>query len=312
VVAAAAIDSVPLLFLSLLLYGSGTATNLQARYAGADLVDAARRGRAVSTVLFATTVGAVIGPNLVGPTGSLAEGLGIRALAGPFILATIAYTAAAAFVMLKLRPDPLLTAGAWAAAELAELAASAATADEREALGQVRLAATAMVVTQIVMVAIMTMTPVHMHDHGHGLAATGMVISVHIAAMFLPSPLTGLLVDRFGRRPMIAAGAAALLAAGLLAAAAPAGSTTLLAIALALLGLGWNFGLLAGTAMLTDATPLARRARTQGSADLSVALAGATGSMSSGFVVAGTSYATLALAGGALALLLVPLLVASR
>jgi len=169
-----------------------------------------------------------------------------------------------------------------------------------------------MVLTQVVMIAVMTMTPIHMRDHGHGLGATGLVISLHVAAMFLPSPLTGILVDRLGRRPLLAAGALTLLAAGLVAAAAPADSVTVLAVALVLLGLGWNLGLVAGTALLTDATPLARRARTQGSVDLAVALAGATGGLGSGFVVAGTSFAVLSLAGGLLALALLPLLLATR
>lgn len=311
IVLAAAIDSVGLLFASLLLYGSGTATNLQARYAGADLVEPARRGRAVSAVLVATTVGAVAGPNLVTSTGSVAEEVGIRALAGPFMLATLAYSLAAIAVFVLLRPDPLLTARAWAAAELDEAPEGSAAAVEAAGSPRtVRLASVAMVVTQIVMVAVMTMTPIHMREHGHGLGATGIVISVHIAAMFLPSPLTGVLVDRLGRRPIIAAGGVTLLAAGLVAALAPPESTPLLAIALGLLGLGWNFGLVAGTAMVTDATPLVNRARTQGSVDLAVALAGATGGMSSGFVVATTSYDALALAGGLLALAMLPILLA--
>jgi MFS family permease len=314
IVAAATIDSVPLLFVSLVLYGSGTATNLQARYAGGDLVDASRRGRAVSAVLVATTAGAVLGPNLVEATGAVAEDLGTRALAGPFMLATLAYGLAAVVVALLLRPDPLLAARAWAARaqqDGQEDAGARRDADNR-APRDAGLAATAMVLTQIVMVAVMTMTPIHMRDHGHGLGATGLVISLHVAAMFLPSPLTGVLVDRIGRRPLLAAGALTLLTAGLVAAAAPADSVTVLAVALVLLGLGWNLGLVAGTALLTDATPLARRARTQGSVDLAVALAGATGGLSSGFVVAGTSFAVLSLAGGLLALALLPLLLATR
>ncbi len=313
VVLAATIDSVPLLFASLLLYGSGTATNLQARYAGADLVEPARRGRAISTVLVATTAGAVLGPNLVGATGSIAEEVGIRALAGPFMLATIAYGLGAIVVLVLLRPDPLLAARAWThAAEREATPGALATDAGRGSRRDLRLAAVALVITQIVMVAVMTMTPIYMRDHDHGLAATGMVISVHIAAMFLPSPITGILVDRFGRRPVIAVGGVTLLAAGLLGAVVPADSTPLLAVSLGLLGLGWNFGLVAGTALVTDATPLARRASTQGSVDLAVALAGATGGISSGFVVATTSYPALSLAGGALALAMLPLLLATR
>lgn len=330
IVLAAVLDSVPLLLLALVVYGAGTATNLQARYAGADLAEPARRGRAVSIVLVATTVGAVAGPNLVSATGDLAEQLDIPRLAGPFMLGAVAYALAAVVLQLRLRPDPLLTAralaeeaardrkpgaqtaAAAARASSAEAAANAAPADDDDAPlvpGGVRLAAAAMIVTQIVMVAVMTMTPIHMRDHGHGLGATGLVIAIHIAFMYLPSPLTGMLADRFGRRPVIAAGGVTLLAAGLLAAAAPADSMVLLTLALALLGLGWNLGLIGGTALLTDSTPLENRARTQGAVDLGVALAGAAGGLSSGVVVAATSYATLGLIGGVLALALLPLLV---
>jgi len=311
VVLAAAVDSVPLLFASLLLYGSGTATSLQARYAGADLAAPERRGRAVSIVLVATTLGAVIGPNLVEPTGALADWLGIRELAGPFLLATCAYALAAVAVLVLLRPDPLLTARALQRAGAPDPTALV-DSDADGSRSALRLAATAMVMTQIVMVAVMTMTPIHMRDHGHSLSAAGLVISVHIAAMYLPSPLTGLLVDRVGRRPVLAGAGVTLLSAGLLAATAPAESVVLLAVALGLLGLGWNFGLVAGTAMVTDAVPLSRRARTQGSVDLAVALSGATGGMSSGFVVAATSYAALSLAGGVVALAILPVLLSER
>lgn len=163
-----------------------------------------------------------------------------------------------------------------------------------------------MAVTQLVMVAIMTMTPVHMLAHGHGTAAAGVVIAVHVGAMYLPSPVTGWLVDRYGRLPVAAASGITLLGAGLLAALAPGDSIVLLALALALLGLGWNLGLVAGTAIITDTVPLATRAKTQGTVDVSIAIAGATGGMGSGLMVAATSYPALALAGGVLALAVVP------
>jgi MFS family permease len=308
VVLAAALDSVGLLFVSLVLYGSGTATNLQARYAGADLASADRRGRAVSAVLVATTFGAVAGPILVEPSGHLAGALGVRELAGPFILATAAYALAAAAVMTLLRPDPLLTARAAQPQNDARLDSGRGVA----AIGTVRLAAAAMVLTQLVMVAVMTMTPIHMRDHGHSLGAAGLVISVHIAAMYLPSLLTGVLVDRAGRRPLLAASGVTVLAAGVVAATAPADSMLLLALALGLLGLGWNFGLVAGTALVTDAVTLGQRARTQGNVDLAVALSGATGGMASGVVVATTSFAALSFTGGLLALVLLPLLLTER
>lgn len=312
VVLAAVLGSLPLLLPALLVYGAGTATNLQARYTGADLAEPDQRGRAVSTVLFATTLGAVAGPNLVGPMGDLAVRLSIPELAGPFLLAAAAYGLAAAVLFALLRPDPLLVAR--------ELGSTAAVAqpsvppDVRGTLaaafgGGVGLGTAVMVVTQMVMLAIMSMTPVYMRAHGHGLAETGLVIGAHIGGMYLPSPLTGLLIDRVGRTPVVAASGVALLAAALVAALAPPDSVGLLALALALLGLGWNLGLLSGTAIVTDATPLESRARTQGAVDLCVALAGATGGMLSGVVVAASSYAVLSLVGGALALAMIPVAV---
>lgn len=320
VVLAAAVDNVPLLFVALVLYGSGSATNLQARYAGADLAPVERRGRAVSTVLVATTLGAVVGPNLVGPTGSLAEAIGVRSLAGPFLLAGAAYAFAAVAVQVLLRPDPLLTARARASAPASAATPAPTSPDGADPAGSspddtsatLRLAAAAMVVTQLVMVAVMTMTPVHMRDHGHSVSAAGFVISLHVAAMFLPSPLTGALVDRVGRRPVLAAGSLTLVGAGVLAALAPDDSVALLAVALVLLGLGWNLGLVAGTALVTDAVPLASRARTQGRVDLGVALAGATGGIGSGFMVAQTDFVGLTLAGGVLALCLLPLVLTAQ
>lgn len=164
-----------------------------------------------------------------------------------------------------------------------------------------------MVISQLVMVAIMTMTPIHMAHHGHSLASAGVVIAVHIGSMYLPSPLSGWLVDRYGSAVVAGLGAATLLIAGLLAAFVPASSVAGLAVALGLLGLGWSFGLVAGTAIITGAVPPANRARTQGRVDVLIALAGATGGAVSGLVVAGASYSALALGGGVIALALLPL-----
>ena len=298
----AILDSPVLLLVSLLIYGAGTATSLQARYAGADLALPTRRGAAVSTILVATTLGAVAGPNLVAPLGRLAERHDLPALSGPFMLAAVAYAMAAVVLLLLLRPDPLLAARTFAQ----ELADSGQPSQDRTSVtdhAAVRLGGTTMVVTQLVMVAVMTMTPIHMRDHGHGLGATGLVIGLHVAAMFLPSPVTGRLVDRYGTTPVATAGGASLLASGLLAALSPPHSVPLLAVALILLGLGWNLGLLAGTTLVSGAVPLVGRARVQGRLDVAVALAGATGGLSSGVVVAGTSYRVLALTSGILAML---------
>ncbi|MEV5988840.1 MFS transporter [Streptomyces sp. NPDC052051] len=314
VIVAAVLDNPVLLFLALFVYGAGTATNLQARYAGADLAAPGHRARAVSTVLVATTLGGVTGPNLAAPTGTFAETLGIPGLAGPFILSGVAYALAALVLARWLRPDPLLLARTVAQVQEADATADPAAADAAdtsEGRSGVVVGALVMILTQFVMVAIMTMTPVHMHDHGHGTAASGLVIAIHVGAMYLPSPLTGWLVDRYGRMKIAAASGITLLAAGLLAAIAPGDSVVFLALALALLGLGWNFGLVSGTAIITDTVPLATRARTQGLVDVSIAVAGATGGMASGIMVATTSYPVLALTGGVLSLALLPAVAAT-
>ncbi|MFF8787929.1 MFS transporter [Streptomyces sp. NPDC015125] len=312
VVVAAALGNVVLLFAALVVYGAGTATNLMARYAGADLASSARRGRAVSTVLFATTLGAVIGPNLVTLTGRVAHSWGIPRLAGPFLLAVAAFGAASVVLAALLRPDPLRLAEKLAAAQAETAAGSpageaAGGPDARPDRRGVVTGTAIMVLTQLVMIAVMTMAPVHMQAHGHGTQAAGWVIALHVGAMFLPSPLTGLLVDRVGRRWIAGASGPVLLAAGVVAASAP-DSVPALATALVLLGLGWNFGLVSGTALVTDALPPARRASAQGLVDVGIALAGATGGMLSGPVVLLAGYPTLALAGGILAMALVPVL----
>lgn len=162
------------------------------------------------------------------------------------------------------------------------------------------------------MVAIMTMTPVHMKLHGHGLSDIGLIIGIHIGAMYLPSLVTGILVDKLGCTIMTIASGITLLAAGILATVAPADSMLVLAIALALLGLGWNFGLISGTALIVDATNPSSRAKTQGSVDVLIALGGASGGALSGIVIAHSSYTILSLAGGILSLLLIPVVIWSH
>ncbi len=311
IVVAAVISSPALFFGCLFVYGAGTATNLQARYAGTDLAPPHRKATAVSIAMVATTFGAVAGPNLIEPTGRFAEAVGAPALSGPFMLAAVAYGAAGLVLLALLRPDPLLAARA---SGLATPPTRAVTARADTPIRDRRLVAGAvvMVLTQIAMIAIMTMTPVHMRSHGHGLGAVGLVIGAHIAAMFLPSLVTGVLVDRIGRMPMAVASGVTLLAAGLVAAMAPGHSMMLLTVALVLLGLGWNFGLISGTALIVDAAPPASRAVVQGKVDVLIALAGAGGGALSGVVVASTSFATLGLLGGLLALLLIPVALWTR
>jgi MFS family permease len=317
VVIAAAIESVPLLLVALLVYGAGTATNLQCRYAGADLADEARRGRAISTVLVATTLGAVAGPNLLQLTGDLAEAIDLPRLSGPFMLASAVYAVAGIVITLLLRPDPLLTARQLAGVT-GDLAPAAPTSAGGPSTGAVRtdpiarwqrkrplvLAASGMVLAQAVMVAVMTMTPVHLENNGHGLDAVGLIIGLHIGAMYLPSPLTGRLVDRYSSAAITVAGGVVLAIAAVTAAIAGT-SATILAVALMLLGLGWNLALVGGTALVTSLAALDDRARIQGSVDLGVALAGAAGGLSSGAIVAASGFQTLGLLTAGLAVFIV-------
>lgn len=314
VVMAALTNNIPLLFASLLIYGAGTATNLQARYAGTDLANSTQRATAVSIAMVSTTFGAVAGPNLVDVMGRFAISVGVPALAGPFILAATAFILAGLVLLVLLRPDPLIVAKAILDVQKTEGSNLVDKNFKTKVLNNrgIVVGATVMVLTQVVMVAIMTMTPVHMGHHGHGLREVGMVIGFHVAAMYLPSLLTGLLVDKVGRTKMAIASGITLLAAGVLAAIAPADSLLVLIIALALLGLGWNFGLISGTAIIVDATDPSTRAKTQGSVDVLVALAGASGGALSGMVVAHSSYSTLSLAAGILSLVLIPVIFWSR
>ncbi|MET0960662.1 MAG: MFS transporter [Psychrobacillus psychrotolerans] len=312
VIIAALTNNIFLLFASFLIYGFGTATNLQARYAGTDLANAKQRGKAISIAMVSTTFGAFAGPNLVGVMGKFAVSVGVPALAGPFILAAVAYIIAGLVLLVLLRPDPLAVANAIADSKSdSNLFEENAKTLESNKQGII-LGATVMVITQIVMVAIMTMTPIHMRHHGHDLSDIGMVIGFHVAAMYLPSLVTGVLVDKLGRLVMTIAAGATLMAAGFVAAFAPGDSLIVLILALVLLGLGWNFGLISGTALIVDSTKLSNRAKTQGTVDVLVALVGVSGGGLSGIIVAQTSYAILSLVGGFLSLLLIPVVVWSR
>lgn len=311
VIISALTNSILLLFISLVIYGAGTATNLQARYAGTDLANSTQRAKAVSIAMVSTTFGAVAGPNLVDVMGEFALSIGVPALAGPFILAATAYILAGFVLFTFLRPDPFIVAK-----EIAEVKNQSGTW-QAENNSDLRLknkrgifaGAAVMILTQFVMIAIMTMTPIHMGHHGHALKAVGLVIGFHVGAMYLTSLITGSLVDKVGRITMAIASGVTLLASGILAALGSADSMAVLITALVLLGLGWNFGLISGTAMLVDATLLTTRAKTQGSVDVMIALSGALGGGLSGVVVANSSYAILSIAGALLSLLLIPVVV---
>ncbi|MDQ0418056.1 MFS family permease [Croceifilum oryzae] len=316
VVVATMINSIVLLLISLLIYGAGTATNLQARYAGTDLANKKQRATAISTTMVMTTFGAVAGPNLVDIMGKFAVSMGIPKLAGPFILSAFAFFMAGLVLYMMLRPDPLEIAKKIEAykqhhenGDSSELELGCIPINKNRGI---LIGATVMVLTQMVMVGIMTMTPIHMQHHGHGLGEIGMVIAFHIGSMYFPSLFTGILVDKIGRVAMSIASGVTLLISGVVAAFAPSDSVPLLIVALSLLGLGWNFGLISGTAQIVDSAEPKTRAKVQGTVDVFVALAGASGGALSGMVMANSSYATLSLLGGTLSLLLIPVILWPR
>jgi MFS family permease len=248
-----------------------------------------------------TTIGAVAGPNLVGPTGKFAESIGLPALTGPFLLAALAYGIAGLIIFIWLKPDPLL---------VAKQIESKAQVKAEEIVKRpiVFLGSIVMIMTQIIMVAIMTMTPIHMSHHGHSLSSVGFVIGLHIAAMYLPSLVTGALVDKFGRPVMIIAASLTLFLAGVVAAFSPADSLFGITIALVLLGFGWNFGLISGTALIIDGTTITTRAKVQGMTDVWIAIFGASAGLLSGIFMAMSTFETLSIVGGFIGFIILPAL----
>jgi MFS family permease len=291
--------------------GFGNAAIQLSRYAAADLYPPARRAGALGIVVWGSTIGAVVGPNLINPVGTLAEASGFSPLAGGFavsVLFVCAALLASAFgprapVEHEPEPDrPGPVAGTPAIELLSDLL--------RGVRG--RTAVLAMGSGQLVMVLVMTMTPLHLHEAGHGLGTVGFVISAHTLGMFALSPVSGRLVDRLGAPTVILAGFIALAAAGVLAALAPAESGTALAVPLFLLGLGWNLTFVAGSSLLASDASLADRARLQGVTDALVWSVAAVSSIVSGYVVELAGYVTLSLLGAGVAILLAAVIAVDR
>jgi MFS family permease len=313
VVVAGELDSFALLLAASLLFGAGNTAVMLARYAAVDLSTPDERGRAIGRVVFATTFGAVAGPNLMEPAGSVATSLGLPELTGLFLTSIAAFALAGLVLTVFLRPDPLKVAAGFeeAPGPLEERAAAAPPVPLRELLSPSAAVTglTTVVVANFVMVAVMAMAPVHMQHHGHGLQFVGLVISLHIAGMFAPSPVTGWLTDRLGPLAVAGGGAALLIVAGVLSAASGAEASTF-AVGLALLGVGWNASLIAGSALLASAVPVAQRPRVEGAGELSMGVAAASATAIAGPVVGIAGYAALAAAGAVAAATLAPFLVA--
>ncbi|MGO4602646.1 MFS transporter [Terrabacter sp. 2YAF2] len=328
VLVAAVLRSFPLFAVGMFLFGGGTTANNQARYAAADLAAPLHRGRDLSIVVWATTIGSVAGPNLVGPGKALALRLGLPELAGTFLFSLVGFVLAWLVVDRLLRPDPLLTARALDAEARAELRRAQApdpTADGGAQPVDVVVSATAgpaeapnhdgsmrrglavvrgnpralqamlvMALGHLVMVSVMVMTPIHM-QHGHAdLEVIGFVISMHILGMFALSPLVGAAVDRWGPASVAMTGGVILTLAALLASRSQAGWSGLLLVALFLLGVGWSCTLVSGSTLLTSVVTTDERPATQGLADVLMGLAGAAGGVAAGVVVGSLGYSALA------------------
>ncbi len=290
--------SFPGLLLGSVLIGFGNSANQLSRYAAADLFPADRRGQALSTVVWGATVGAVLGPNLVGPSGEIAMGLGLPMNAGPYLVPILLVGLAGLLSFVALRPDPYDLADHHEHRPTDE--GPAARLSEILRRPAVMVSIVALIVGQFVMVLIMTMTPLHMTDHGHGLPAVGLVLSAHTFGMYALAPISGRLTDRFGSARVIYAGLAILAISGVLAAIAPAEDDRLLLLALFLLGFGWNLGYVAGSALLSSGVSVVERTRIQGLADGLIWSTAALASLGSGVLVASAGYATLGVLGAIL------------
>ena len=305
-VVAGVVDSMVVLLLGAVLLGATTAVNSASRYAATDLAAEEHRARALSVVVWATTIGAVAGPNLLGVGGAVAVRAGIPELTGGFAIGSVVLVVAALWVWLRLRPDPLL---------VAQQVAGVAPAEGAEPRGRswgrfvevvrdvpaVGAAVVAMACAHAAMVTVMIMTPLHMEHGGAHLEVIGFVISIHVLGMFAFSPVVGWAADRHGRSPVLVTGGAVLLVALTLCGLSPEGSSWEIFAGLFLLGLGWSCATVAASTVIADRTPVAARTDVQGTSDMAMALTAAGGGALAGLIVGGLGYSALAVFAALLA-----------
>lgn len=332
--AAAVAGFYPLLVAGIVAVGTGNSTNLATRYASADLALPERRARAIGLLMWGSTFGAVLGPIVaLGPAGDAVEALGLPALAGPYLLALLLFLAGLTVTNLWLRPDPLEVLGTIGAVSGPSEVRSDQQTDVHDQAGGANrqagradragripliavlkriavrppaaLAALAMLTGHTVMVGIMTMTPLHMKAGAHGLRIIGFVISLHVVGMYAFSPAVGWLVDRLGPHLMIAAGGVVLFAGAELAGRTDAADSTGVFTGLLLVGLGWSFGLIAGSSLLTNSFPASQRVEVQGTADFLMAAGAAAAGLPSGAIFGWAGYHSLSRWAGMGSLILV-------
>jgi MFS family permease len=303
-VAAAGLRFFPLLLLGFALLGVGVTVNLQSRFAATDIASAERRGRDLSIVVWSTTVGAVLGPNLFGPGEYIAAFFRMPELTGSFVIAVAAQLSAAAVYLVGLRPDPYVVSRALPPAPSAPVATG-----EVRAHRLVVLAIGAIGASHAVMVSVMSMTPVHLTTHGATLTIVGLTISLHVAGMFALSPVFGWLSDKLGAVTTILLGQATFVLA-LVCLALGAQDTNYVTVGLILLGLGWSASTVAASALIAQVVTGGARTRVQGRTDLVMNISGAGGGALAGPVLAligysGLSWVALALVAAVVAAVLV-------
>ena len=297
-IVAAQVDSMALLLFAGCLFGSGSASNLQSRYAATDAADPEHIARSLSLVVWATTIGVVVGPNLTGIGGSVGATLGILALAGPYVFSVAAFGISLATVWVGLRRVHRLTPRA-----PVERQPLVPTFRRVLTIPHARLGLLSIAVAHAVMVGVMSMTAVHLRHHGASLTIVGFVISGHVAGMYALSPVMGWLADRLGRIPTIGIGLAVLASAMTVAALAPDDAHAMTATALALLGLGWSACLVAGSTLLSRSVPEDIRTSAQGLSDLTMGVFASLSGTASGPVLAHLGFHWLAVLCG---MLLIP------
>lgn len=293
----------PLFLLGMILVGVGTGTSTMSRYAAADLASEETRSRDIGSVVFFATFGAVAAPNAIGVLGRFAKWLGLDSNTGGFLLAIVLFAASSVVVAVRMRPDPLVVSGgvdpdATAKKDTVPFAEAVRIA---WASPLARLAFVALVISQAVMVMVMAMTPLHMEDHGHTKGWIGAVISAHTAGMFAFAHVAGRISDGFGRVQTIVLAGITLVAATVLTALASEAPRALMFPGLFLLGLGWSFGIVAGSALLTESVKESDRVAVQGAADVATNFASGAGALTAGFVVSGAGYHILSMIGMAAA-----------
>ena len=296
IITAAAIRFFPLLLVALFLLGAGSATGLQARFAATDLPASKSTGRDLSIVVWATTVGAVIGPNLFGPGEVIGHLLGMPEFTGPFFITILSQIGASLIFWFGLRPDPLLIAQQLGDARAAKGKLSIASAIQTlRDYPRAAYAVATIALSHMVMVSVMSMTPAHLEEHGASLVVVGFTISIHIAGMYAFSPIFGWLSDKIGQIQTIVIGQIIYVAALLFAGLGMDNQQSVL-LGLFLLGLGWSAATVSGSALLTSTLPPAQKTNVQGMNDSLMNLSGAFGGAVAGSIMAALMFVGLNLA----------------